>query len=75
MAEDDQRPTLDAIYGPEDVDDLPIGEPTEEEQREQDLIDEMPSPGFPVDEAERRSKWSKIPRPTRAAIHRLHIIC
>ena len=40
--------------------------------REQQLLDEMPLPGFPVQEAERRAKWAAIPRRARAAIRRLH---
>ena len=36
------------------------------------MLEEIPLPGTPVGEAERRKEWLKIPRPARAAIWRLH---
>lgn len=38
------------------------------------MLEEMPLPGFPKDEAERRRLWAGIPRVARAAIRRLHIM-
>ena len=39
---------------------------------EKDLLDAMPLPGTPVDEAERRSSWIALPLRVRAAIRRMH---
>ena len=64
--------TLDGVYGQEDEADAPFGDVTELELAEQQMLDEMPLPGFPKDEAERRRKWAAIPRQARAAIRRVH---
>ncbi len=40
--------------------------------REQDLLDSVPLPGVPVQEADRRKRWLKIPRKARAAIRKMH---
>ena len=37
-----------------------------------ELLEEMPLPGVPVTEQERRRKWLSIPRAARIAIRRLH---
>ena len=66
--------TLDGIYDEQDAAQIPCGEPSAAELREQQLLDEMPLPGFPKDEADRRKQWSKIPRVARAAIRRLHTL-
>jgi hypothetical protein len=42
-------------------------------QHEQTLLEEMPLPGTGKGKAERRQKWLKLPRPTRAAIRRMHL--
>ena len=42
------QPTLDAVYGEEDEAFFPVGEPLPEELAEQQLLDEMPLPGFPL---------------------------
>ena len=41
-------------------------------EREQEMLDSMPLPGVPKDEAERRRKWSKLSMKVRAAIRALH---
>ena len=41
-------------------------------EAEQNLLDEMPLPGFSQDEATRRLLWAAIPRKERVAIRRLH---
>ena len=40
--------------------------------RENDLLDAMPLPGTPVDEAERRRAWIALPLRVRFAIRRMH---
>ena len=40
--------------------------------REKDLLDAMPLPGTPVDEAERRRSWIAQPLRVRTAIRRMH---
>ena len=40
--------------------------------REKDLLDAMPLPGTPVDEAERRRAWVALPLRVRTAIRRMH---
>ena len=40
--------------------------------REKDLLDAMPLPGTPVDEAERRRSWMTLPLRVRTAIRRMH---
>ena len=67
-----EQPTLDEVYDETDEAFFPVGEPSPEEVAEQQLLDEMPLPGFPVQEVERRAKWAAIPRRARAAIRRLH---
>ena len=37
-----------------------------------ELLDDLPLEGFPVEEAERRKAWSRVPRKARIAIRRLH---
>ena len=65
----DEGPTLDGILTAEDE---ISGLIDAREEAEQHMLDEMPLPGFPRNEAERRQKWAALPRRTRAAIRRLH---
>ena len=49
--------------------------PTEVEDaliKEEELLEEIPLPGFPTHELERKKKWLKIPRRARTAIRRMH---
>ena len=39
---------------------------------ERSILEEIPLPGTPKDEANRRKEWLKLPRVARAAIRRLH---
>ena len=48
--------TLDGIYDEQDTAQIPLGEPSEAELREQQLLDEMPLPGFPKEEVDRRKQ-------------------
>ena len=47
-----EQPTLDEVYDGTDEAFFPVGEPSPEEVAEQQLLDEIPLPGFPVQEAE-----------------------
>ena len=70
--EHEERGPIDSIEGPEDTRMPLTGEPTPLEEEEQNLLDEMPLPGMPKDEAERRRLWAGVPRRARAAIRRMH---
>ena len=39
---------------------------------ERSILEEIPLPGTPKDEADRRKEWLKLPKISRAAIRRLH---
>ena len=39
---------------------------------EADMLEQLPLPGYPQTEQERRKKWLEIPRRTRIAIRWLH---
>ena len=41
-------------------------------EKEDEILEEMPLPGYPKGERERREKWLTIPRRTRIAIRRMH---
>ena len=70
--ESEERGPIDCIEGPEDIAMPETGDATKLEEEEQNLLDEMPLPGMPQDEAERRRLWAGIPRRARAAIRRMH---
>ena len=63
-----------------DVPDQDDGEPIIPDVREleqafdeeEQMLDEIPLPALPTDEADRRQKWLQLPRTTRNAIRRLH---
>ena len=62
--------TLDA---PDDDDGTPIPHEIEEALiREEEMLEELPLPGQPRDEVERKRKWLKLPRRARAAIRKMH---
>ena len=68
---DEGSPTLD------DPGDDPLQIPLDEDlckaiDRERDLLDAMPLPGTPVDEAERRRAWTAPPLRVRTAVRRMH---
>ena len=66
--------SMDAIYDETDVGEVPVGAQTHGEEQEIAMIEEIPLPGFPKNEAERRAKWARLPRRVRAAIRRLHVM-
>ena len=72
VEEGEERGPIDCVEGPEDIVLPETGETTQLEEDEQNLLDEMPLPGMPQDEAERRRLWAEIPRRARAAIRRMH---
>ena len=42
------------------------------QEKENLMLDEMPLPGAPKNEAERRAQWRRLPQRTRVAVRRLH---
>ena len=42
------------------------------EEREADMLEQIPMPGASADERERRRKWLTLPRKARIAIRKLH---
>eukprot|EP00971_Amphidinium_carterae_P352490 6492618-Amphidinium_carterae.1 len=60
---------LDSIVDEED-DANPII--TEQAEQEAEVLENLPMPGHPQEESERRRKWLSLPRTVRAAIRRLH---
>ena len=63
--------TLDCIKTPEDCAALPSHGDCDLAQ-ERAILEEIPLPGYPQDEAARRKEWLKYPRNCRAAIRRMH---
>ena len=61
--------SLDAVETAEDEKTIDIDAAIEREER---VLDEMPLPGMPKDEKERRTAWLRLPIRARAAIRRLH---
>ena len=45
---EESQSTIDGIFSPEDETELPFGDVAELELKEQELLDEMPLPGFPA---------------------------
>ena len=43
-----------------------------QEYKRLNMIEEIPLPGMPTSEAERKKKWLQLPQPARVAIRRLH---
>ena len=67
----DERATLDDPGN--DAMQVPLDEDLSKAiDREKDLLDAMPLPGSPVDEAERRRAWITLPLRVRTAIRRMH---
>ena len=59
--------TFDAI-----LDDEVIGIDAEIQAQEHEILEEIPLPGMPTTEAERKQQRLQLPRPARVAIRRLH---
>ena len=64
--------TNDGILGEEDKGKEIPYTGSEQFYDEQAMLDELELHGFPKDEAERRKKWSALPKEVRSAIRRLH---
>ena len=61
-AEDAQeRPTLDEVYTDEDQVGREGKELDEQLEKEMELIDGLPLPGKPADDAERHKAWMSLP--------------
>ena len=58
---DDFNQVLDSIDQPDDLANIPIGVPTDEQITQTEILEELPLPGFPKTESERRKAWSKLP--------------
>ena len=73
--ENGQPPTIDVVD--DEGAETEVAEPLQHEfeQRnaaEEEILQEIPLPGIPTSEADRRQRWLKIPRAARIAIRRLH---
>jgi hypothetical protein len=69
-AEAPERTPLDEIDGEDN--DCPLdSQATQVADAERDLLDSVPMPGVPTDEAERRRLWTAFPQRVRAAIRRV----
>ena len=67
--EDAEMEPLDSV---EDVEDRAQMDPGEEAIQEDLELDEAEVPNLPIQEAERRAGWKKLPQRIRVAIRRLH---
>ena len=68
----EERPKLDK-HDENEEDDLKLPEGLEEViLKEEEMLEDVPLPGVPIEEAERRRKWIKIPARTRAASRKMH---
>ena len=67
--EDTEMEPLDSV---EDVEDRAQMDPGEEAIQEDLELDEAEIPNLPIQEAERRAGWKKLPQRIRVAIRRLH---
>ena len=67
--EENRNIPIDTIERPEDVAKDDISRLVE---KEEELLESIPLPGYPTDEKERRKQWLSIPRRTRIAIRRMH---
>jgi hypothetical protein len=62
---------IDGIQGDDDIGPGSMDN-ADERDLEADMLEQLPLPGYPQKEQERRKKWLEIPRRTRIAIRRLH---
>ena len=60
---------FDTVLGKEDVAEA---DQQDVADAEQDMLDQIPLPGMPEKEGERRKEWAKVPLRVRTAIRRLH---
>ena len=66
-----QKTPIDGIEGTDDVGHGPMDN-ADDRDLEADMLEQLPLPGYPQTEQERRKKWLEIPGRTRIAIRRLH---
>ena len=64
-----ESPIIDTVLGP---DDRASADPAELHDDEQDLLEKIPLPGNPTNEAKRKKLWLSLPRRARIIIRRLH---
>ena len=63
---------------PIDVPDDPFEDPLlperveEVDMKEREMLEEIPLPGTPQSESDRKARWLKLPRNARVAIRKLH---
>ncbi len=67
-----ERPTLDTVYDAADEECREGQELDAQLEKEMELLDGLPWPGKPADDAERHKAWMSLPRKARAAVRRLH---
>jgi hypothetical protein len=60
---------IDGIFGREDE---ATGDPVDDVDAEQDMLDQIPLPGNPITEQQRKKAWLALPRRARITIRRLH---
>ena len=62
---------MDSIESPVDIRD-PDPDILDLVDKENDLLDQLPLPGNPTGEQQRKAKWLALPRRARLAVRRLH---
>ena len=70
VEEAEEQPFLDAVEGPEDL--RPDMDDADAVDLEKEMLDELPLPGNPKSERDRKRTWLQLPRRVRIAIRRLH---
>ena len=70
QAERHDQGSIDEVLGDQDMEEE--GDAVEEADGEADLLEQMPLPGHPETEKERRASWLRLPRRPLFAIRRLH---
>ena len=62
---------IDGIFSKEDEGEIDVDDEGDVDD-EEEMLEQMPFPGNPVSERERKVKWLALPRRARIAIRRLH---
>ena len=66
----EEAPTLDAVDGTDDL--TPDMDNADDVDLAKELLEEVPLPGHPKSELDRKRSWLQLPRRARIAIRRLH---
>ena len=66
----EEQPFLDTVEGPEDL--RPDMDDADAVDLEKEMLEELPLPGNPKSERDRKRTWLQLPRRVRIAIRRLH---